>query len=83
LGKKISNNKRSGLDICIIVHLQRDKKRKELDKQLEEANLERNATRVLRIRTDIITAIFTLYFIILKKAPDSMLMSSVLAGLAK
>ncbi|KAF6020207.1 NOC3L [Bugula neritina] len=60
-----------------------DKKRKELNKQLEEAAVELNRSKILQARTDTITAIFTLYFIILKKAQDSALLSPVLAGLAK
>ncbi|XP_067927801.1 nucleolar complex protein 3 homolog [Watersipora subatra] len=60
-----------------------DKRKKELNKQLEDAALEVNKTKILQARTDTISAIFTLYFMILKKAQGSVLLSSVLAGLAK
>ncbi|KAF2074816.1 hypothetical protein CYY_003880 [Polysphondylium violaceum] len=62
------------------------KKRKEdkaLDKEMKEAEAEYSMKEQRYLQTEILKSIFILYFRIIKKAPQSPALSSVLEGLAK
>ncbi|KAM9973687.1 hypothetical protein ACTFIW_010804 [Dictyostelium discoideum] len=62
------------------------KKRKEdksLDKEMKEAEAEFSVKEQKFLQTEILKAIFILYFRIIKKAPNSPALTSVLEGLAK
>ncbi|KAN0050739.1 hypothetical protein ACTA71_003887 [Dictyostelium dimigraforme] len=69
-------------------HLTRTEKKKrkedkELDKELKEAEAEFTIKEQKFLQTEILKAIFILYFRIIKKAPNSPALTSVLEGLAK
>ncbi|KAN0032813.1 hypothetical protein ACTFIV_006740 [Dictyostelium citrinum] len=69
-------------------HLTRTEKKKrkedkELDKELKEAEAEFSVKEQKFLQTEILKAIFILYFRIIKKAPNSPALTSVLEGLAK
>ncbi|KAK5581867.1 hypothetical protein RB653_003447 [Dictyostelium firmibasis] len=69
-------------------HLTRTEKKKrkedkELDKEMKEAEAEFSAKEQRFLQTEILKSIFILYFRIIKKAPQSPALTSVLEGLAK
>ena len=61
----------------------RKKKIERLEKEIVAAKAERNKESKTKFQTETIKLVFTIYFRILKMAPKSTLMETVLRGLAK
>ncbi|XP_064630556.1 nucleolar complex protein 3 homolog [Lineus longissimus] len=61
----------------------RNKKMVEVNKELQEAAVSEDKNKRIRLHTQILEAIFVIYFRILKKGTHSVLLSTVLEGLAK
>ena len=63
--------------------LQRKKQMKYLEKELEQAAALDNSKQKNKLRTEVISVVFLIYFRILKMSEISNLLMSVLEGLAK
>ncbi|XP_066595960.1 nucleolar complex protein 3 isoform X2 [Prorops nasuta] len=61
----------------------RSKKLKEIEKELLETKAEENKQTKEKVLTEITSIVFTIYFRILKQAPNSKVLSACLEGLAK
>ncbi|XP_074640489.1 nucleolar complex protein 3 homolog [Tubulanus polymorphus] len=59
------------------------KQKASLEKELEDAAAAENVNEKVKLHTQIVETVFLAYFRILKKAPRSVLLSTVLEGLAK
>lgn len=61
----------------------KSKKLEQVEKELLETKAEENKQTKQKILTEIMSVVFTIYFRILKQAPNSKLLSVCLEGLAK
>jgi nucleolar complex protein 3 len=61
----------------------KNKKLEEVEKELLETKAEENKQQKHKILTEITSIIFTIYFRVLKQAPNSKVLSACLEGLAK
>ncbi|XP_057319666.1 nucleolar complex protein 3 homolog [Microplitis mediator] len=61
----------------------KNKKLEEVEKELLETKAEENKAQAHKILTEITTIVFTIYFRVIKNAPNSKILSACLEGLAK